>query len=145
MIFTKLFGRRPQRRRSVDQLDTFTSHIGIGTLLEGQIEGEGNYLVEGEVAGDGDIVGVLVLAAGAYWMGDVTADYVRVAGKVDGNVTARSKIDLAPTAVVTGNLTSPVIAIAEGAVYEGTISRPRKTQVTRYAERRGNGESSLPA
>jgi len=145
VIFTKFFGRRPQRRRSVDQLDTFTSHIGIGTLLEGQLEGEGSYLVEGEVAGDGDIDGVLVLAAGAYWMGNVTADYVRVAGKIDGNVMARTKIELAPTAVVTGNLTSPVIAIAEGAVYEGAISRPRKTQVTRYAERRESGDSSLPA
>lgn len=137
-MFTKFFSRRPQRRRSVDQVGSFTSHIGIGTLLEGRLEGAGNYLVEGEVAGDGDINGVLVLAAGAYWMGDVTADYVRVAGKINGNVTARAKIDLAPTAVVTGDLTSPVIAIAEGAVYEGSISRPRKTQVTRYAERRGS-------
>lgn len=145
MIFTRIFGRRPQRRRSVDQLDAFTSHVGIGTLLEGRIEGEGNYLVEGEVAGDGDIDGVLVLAAGAYWVGDVAADYVRVAGKIDGNVTARSKIELAPTAVVTGNLASPVIAIAEGAVYEGTIGRPGKTRVMRHAERRGTGKSSLPA
>jgi len=144
-MFTKFFGRRPQRRRSIDQLDVFTSHIGIGTLLEGQLEGQGNFLVEGEVAGDGNVDGVLVLAAGAYWVGDVTADYVSVAGKIDGNVTARSKLDLTPTAVVTGNLTSPVIAIAEGAVYEGTISQPRETQVRRYAERRGTGKaSSLP-
>jgi len=38
---------------------------------------------------------------------------------------------------VTGNLSGPVVAIAEGALYEGAISRPRKTQVTRYNERRG--------
>ncbi|MCK7576681.1 MAG: hypothetical protein MZV65_12835 [Chromatiales bacterium] len=39
--------------------------------------------------------------------------------------------------MVTGNLASPVIAIAEGAVYEGTISRPRNTVVTHHPERRG--------
>lgn len=143
-MFTKFFGRRPQRRRSVDRLDTFTSRVGIGTLLEGKLDGKGNYLVEGDVAGNGEIDGVLVLAAGAHWMGDVTADYVTVAGKIDGNVTARSKIDLAPTALVTGNLTSPVIAIATGAVYEGAISRPHNTQVTNYTERRGTGESPPP-
>jgi cytoskeletal protein CcmA (bactofilin family) len=145
VIFTRFFRRRPQRRRSADQLDAFTSHIGIGTLLEGQIEGKGNYLVEGEVVGDADINGVLVLAAGAYWMGNVTADHVKVGGKIDGNVTARVKMELAPTAMVIGNLASPVIAIAEGAVYEGRINRPTKTQVTRHAERRGNGTSLPPA
>lgn len=129
----------------MDELEPFTSHIAIGTLFEGLFAGEGSFLVEGEVVGDGDIDGVLVLAAGAYWIGDVAADYVRVAGKVDGNVVARSKIELAPTAVVTGNLTSPVIAIARGAVYEGAISRPRKTRVTRHAERRGSGDAPLPA
>lgn len=129
--------RRQPRRRSADQLTVFTSQIGIGTLFQGELYGSGSYHIQGEVVGDGEIEGSVVLAAGAYWKGNVTADYVRIAGKVEGNVVARSKIDLMPTAVVTGNLAGPVVAIAEGALYEGAISRPRKTQVTRYNERRG--------
>lgn len=145
MVFNRLLGRRPKRRRSADQVEAYTSQIGIGAFLQGELRGAGSYLVQGEVVGDGDIDGVVVLAAGAYWKGDLTADYVQIAGKVEGNVAARAKLDLAPTAVVTGNLTSPLISIGEGAVYEGTISRPRKTQVTRYSERRGRGEPELPA
>jgi cytoskeletal protein CcmA (bactofilin family) len=140
--FTRILGRRPERRLSVDQVDAFATHIGVGTLFQGQFDGAGNYLVEGEIAGDGDFEGLLVLAVGAQWMGEVTADIVRVAGRIEGNVVARVKIELAPTAVVTGDLTSPVIAIAEGAVYEGTIRRPRQTRVTRYTERRRSGGSS---
>ena len=137
--------RRPPRRRSADRLTVFSSQIGIGTLLQGVLRGKGSYQIQSEVVGDGEIEGAVVLAAGAYWKGNVTADYVRIAGKVEGNVVARSKIDLTPTAVVTGDLSAPVVAIAEGALYEGAISRPRKTQVTRYNERRDPGITTLPA
>jgi len=137
--------RRKQRRRSADQLTVFSSQIGIGTLLQGELNGKGSYHIQGEVVGEGDIEGAVVLAAGAYWKGNVTADYVRIAGKVEGDVAARSKIELTATAVVTGDLSAPVIAIAEGALYEGAISRPRKTQVTRYSERRDPGATTLPA
>jgi cytoskeletal protein CcmA (bactofilin family) len=128
--------RRQPRRRSTDRLTVFSSQVGIGTLLQGVLQGKGSYLIQGEVVGDGDIEGAVVLAAGAYWKGDVVADYVRIAGKVEGHVVARAKIELTPTAVVTGDLSAPVVAIAEGAQYEGAISRPRKTQITRHNERR---------
>jgi cytoskeletal protein CcmA (bactofilin family) len=136
--------RRKPRRRSTDQLTVFSNQIGIGTLFQGELRGKGSYRIQGEVVGDGDIEGAVVLAAGAYWKGNVMADYVRIAGKVEGHVVARTKIELAPTAVVTGDLSAPVVAIAEGAQYEGAISRPRKTQVTRYNERRNPDTSTLP-
>lgn len=137
--------RRQKRRRSTDHLAAFTNHIGAGLLFQGTLQGEGNYFVQGEVVGDGEIQGVVALAAGAYWKGNVSAEYVQVAGKIEGNVVATSKIELAATAVVTGDLSAPLIAIAEGAQYQGSINRPRKTQVTRYRERRGLGEPKPPA
>lgn len=137
--------RRQKRRRSTDRMAAFTSQIGAGFLFEGALEGKGNYLVQGEIVGDGDVEGMVTLAAGAYWKGNVNADYVQVAGKIEGNVIATSKIELAATAEVIGDLSAPLIAIAEGAQYQGTINRPRKTQVTRYRERRGQGEPKNPA
>lgn len=137
--------RRQKRRRSTDRMAAFTSQIGAGFLFEGGLLGKGNYLVQGEIVGDGDVEGMVTLAAGAYWKGNVTADYVQVAGKIEGHVVATSKIELAATAEVTGDLSAPLIAIAEGAQYQGTINRPRKTQVTRYRERRAPGEPKPPA
>lgn len=134
-----VFWRRPKRRRHADQLDGHTSRVAAGFLFQGDLRGHGSYLVQGEVAGNGDVDGAVILAAGAYWKGQLTADYVQIAGRIDGNVEARAKIELLPTAVVNGDLKSPVIAIAEGAQIEGAISRPRKTQVTRFTERRGRG------
>jgi len=135
-MFQKLFKRR-ERRRSEDSQPAMTDCIGIGTHFHGSLAGSGGYLVQGEVVGDGEIEGLVVLAAGSWWKGDILADIVQVAGKVEGNIVARQKINLEPTALVTGDLTAPLIALAEGSSYEGAITRPRKTQVKRYAERRG--------
>jgi cytoskeletal protein CcmA (bactofilin family) len=138
-MFDKLFGDK-KKRRTTDQLAAPTTRIATGFLFEGELVGEGIYLVQGEVVGEGQIRGTVMLAAGSYWKGNLTADVVLLAGKVEGNLTASDKIDLAPTAQVTGDLTAPTVSIAEGAVVDGRISRPRKTQVTRYSERRGQGE-----
>lgn len=137
-----MFRKRPKRRRATDQVDAFTDCIAADCLIHGSLAGRGNYLVQGEVVGSGEIDGAVVLAAGAFWKGDLVADYVKVGGKIEGSVVARSKLELEATAVVTGDLASPVIAIAEGAVYEGTISRPRKTQITRHAGRRGGDNAA---
>lgn len=136
--------RRQKRRRSTDRLGPFTTQVGIGFLFQGTLQAKGNYFIQGEIVGDGEIDGVVSLAAGAYWKGNVTADYVQVAGKIEGHVVADTKIELATTAVVTGDLSAPAIAIAEGAQYLGIIHRPRKTQVTRYRERRGLAEQKNP-
>ena len=146
MRFPKFIeNRRQKRRRSEDQLTAFTSQIGAGLQFQGELHGVGNYLVQGQVVGEAEVEGVLAIADGAWWRGRLTADLVQISGKVDGDIVARSKIELGPTAVVTGDLSAPLIAISEGAVYQGTINRPRKTQVTRYRERRGQGETKPTA
>jgi len=126
-------------------MNAFSTQFGIGALFQGVMRGAGSYLIQGEVVGDGEIEGALVLAAGAYWKGNMTADYVRIDGKVEGDIVARSKIELTASAVVSGDLSAQLIAIEEGSTYQGTINRPRKTQVTRYSERRGKGGPKLPS
>ena len=51
----------------------------------------------------------------------IEADSVAIAGEVNGNITARRKITLEPTARVNGNLCTPGIVIQEGAKLEGRI------------------------
>ena len=75
----------------------------------------------------------------------ITADSVVVGGQVHGDITARRKITLEPTARVTGNLRTPGIVIQEGAQLEGRImigdelpeaqaARPEKAQAQTQAQ-----------
>jgi len=90
--------------------------------------------VHGRVQGDGQIDGVLMIGPECLWVGSVEADVVVVKGRVEGNIHARFKLEVRPSARIKGDLSSPLIAIAEGAVVQGKISSD--SIVTRFTERR---------
>lgn len=130
-----IFRRKKNRRRAVDRID-FSTRIGKESVYRGDIAGSENYLVYGSVYGDSDIQGHLLLAPGARWRGDIRARHVVIAGEVNGNVSATEKLELQESARIMGNITAPVIAIAEGAVYDGKIHMRPRPQVTRFSEKR---------
>jgi cytoskeletal protein CcmA (bactofilin family) len=133
---------RRRKRRTLDRIEGFATVIGPDSVIAGTFGGKDNYLVQGRVTGQCDLTGTFMLAAGGQWLGDVLADNVIVAGEVEGDVTARVKLELAATARIRGNLRSPAIAIAQGAVYEGGVSMARDTHMTHYSERRTGPEPS---
>jgi cytoskeletal protein CcmA (bactofilin family) len=74
---------------------------------------------------DGKIEGE-VIAAGMVWIGEsgcvrarVEADEVIVAGELEGEVRAASKIELLATARVTAALYTPRVVLAEGSYFQG--------------------------
>lgn len=122
------------KRRSLDSMRNLPSTIARDQAFIGNLQGKENYLVRGIVRGNSDVEGVMMLAQDCQWQGNVMADTIVIRGRVDGNVTARHKLELRSTAQVSGNVSSPLIAMAEGAVVKGNISRD--SMVTHFKERR---------
>ena len=87
----------------------------------------------GRVEGSSELDGVLVVGEGGCWVGDIAAKYIVIAGQVEGSITAREKMEIVCTAKICGSLTSPFIAIAEGAVHEGEV---RMGKVKRFTDQR---------
>lgn len=58
-------------------------------------------------------------AAHAQVRGSITANYVVVDGVVEGNITANECIELLNKSKVTGDLTTTILSINEGAVFKG--------------------------
>lgn len=136
MILGNIIRLRRRRRRMLDRIEGFDTVIGPESIVAGTFSGKDNLLVHGRVTGQCDLNGTFMLAAGGQWVGDIVADNVIIAAEVEGDVTARNRLELAATARIRGKLRSPAIAIAEGAVYEGKIDMARDTRLTRYRERR---------
>jgi cytoskeletal protein CcmA (bactofilin family) len=130
-----------RRRRILDRI-RFTVVIGPEMFFRGTLRGDDHTLVCGQVEGDADLDGTLVLSEGGYWEGDITAANVVLAGEVHGNVSARAKLEIAPSARIYGNLRSPVIAMAEGAVHEADSRIARRTRMIRFNERRSRNEKN---
>jgi cytoskeletal protein CcmA (bactofilin family) len=122
------------KRRVLDGLQQLPSTIARDQAYIGNLQGKENYLIQGEVRGHCDVEGVVMLAKGCRWQGNVVADTIIIRGRVDGDVTARFKLELRSTAHVSGNVNSPFIAVAEGAVVQGKISRD--SMLTHFKERR---------
>lgn len=120
-------------RRTLDRVQGFATCIGAESQFQGTLSGAGDCIVYGRVEGDCDIGGTLVIADGGVWGGDITASNILIAGQVDGALLAREKMEILSTARIRGKLSSPIIAIAEGAVHDGEM---QMGDIKRFADRR---------
>jgi len=118
----------------LDGVGTLPATIRSDAVFVGNLQGRENYVVHGEVRGDGDVDGMLMLGPTCVWHGNIVADVVVVKGRVAGNITAHFKLELRATAQVQGDLHSPLIAVAEGAVVHGRVGLD--SVITRFQERR---------
>ncbi len=89
--------------------------LGPGTSFEGLVTFEGTLRVEGELAG------TVHAAAGALWVGPkarvracIQVEELVLAGKLVGNVTALRRVELLPGAELDGDITTPLLAVADG-------------------------------
>lgn len=123
-------------RRSVDRVGETTTVIGPNTHIVGQISGKGHFLVCGAIDGDCDVEGLVTLARGAHWQGVLRATDIIVAGDVEGEVVAASKLEVAATATIRGQVCGKIIAIAEGAVIKGEMMMSANPEIVRFTEKR---------
>jgi len=108
-------------RRTLDRVEGFSTRIGPDNVLRGGLSGPGHIVVMGRVEGDSEIQGTLVIGDGGVWVGDIVAHNILIAGRLEGGIRADGKVEIVSTARVYGSITSPVIAIAEGAIHEGEM------------------------
>lgn len=135
-----MFGPDKNERRAIDKARKYGTRIGEGCSFEGRIDGSDHCTVSGKVTGECDLSGVLRIKKNGSWQGNIDADVVVIAGTVEGNVSAKSKIELSHSGRVVGNIKAPSIAIAEGGTIDGEISMMSSEKVMRFTERREETE-----
>jgi len=96
--------------------------IGPGIVIDGDISGSENLVIEGKVKGQINLAAheVTVGQAGEV-NADVSAKIVRVAGKVTGDLTAKEKVVINSTGNVRGNIITPRMLLEDGAIFKGSI------------------------
>ena len=103
------------------------AHIGKSVVIKGELSGSEDLYVDGEVEGSVELQGnSLTVGPNGQVKANVNAKGVKVQGKLDGNVNASERIELAKTAVVIGDLTTQRVAIEEGAYFKGKVDIQRE-------------------
>jgi cytoskeletal protein CcmA (bactofilin family) len=132
---TKLRVSQPKRR--FFELESAPTVIGAESIVMGDVRGAGQFVVAGQVHGDGDIAGGLNLAVTGVWNGYIRAEQAIIAGKITGGLEVKDKLEIGYTAVIRGKVRARTIAIAKGAIVDGEIEVTSEEPVIRFEERRG--------
>ncbi len=108
---------KPQNR--IDSL------IGVGTMIEGDLNFSGGMRIDGHV--NGNVIAVqgkpstLVLSASARVKGEVNVTHLVINGTIDGSVIASEYLELQDKARVTGDVHYKTLEIHLGAIVDGKM------------------------
>jgi cytoskeletal protein CcmA (bactofilin family) len=122
------------KRRFFDLHSAAPTVIGSGSVIVGDVRGQGEYVVSGEVHGDGELGGGLNLASTGIW--NIQAQDAIIAGKITGGLAVRGKLEIGYTAVIRGSVSARSIAIAKGAIVEGDIVVTSGMPIQEFEEKR---------
>ena len=101
-------------------------NIGKSVIIKGELSGSEDLTIEGQVEGKIELNNnVLTIGTNAKIKAQVFAKTIVVLGEVTGNITASEKVDIRDNGSVDGDITSPKVAIAEGAHFRGAIDMNR--------------------
>jgi cytoskeletal protein CcmA (bactofilin family) len=96
--------------------------IGKALRIEGRIVSAETLNIDGSVEGTIEVGDHnLNIGPGAAVKADLMAKTVSISGAVTGNVTASEKVNLQPTGSVDGDITTPRLVMADGAVIKGRV------------------------
>jgi len=98
------------------------ANIGKSLRIKGDVEGDEDTVIEGRVEGRVTLKNHhLTIGANGDVQGEVSGKQVTVVGKVAGNVVASERIEVRETGQIQGDLISPRLTVAEGALINGAI------------------------
>jgi cytoskeletal protein CcmA (bactofilin family) len=131
------------------QIERDKVNIGKSVVIKGELSGSEDLTIEGHVEGRIELrENVLTIGPNGKIRAEVFAKAVVVLGEVVGNVTASEKVDIRDNGSVDGDITSPRVAIAEGAHFRGSVDMQRagaKPAAAGQAAKAGTAASAPPA
>jgi cytoskeletal protein CcmA (bactofilin family) len=99
-----------------------SAFLGKGTRVSGKLTFEGPVRIEGQVEGELSAHDTLTIGEGADVRAQVTGTSIVIHGKVTGDVKANKRLEIRAPGKLIGNITTPVLVIQEGVIFEGQCS-----------------------
>ncbi|MGV8930699.1 MAG: bactofilin family protein [Luteimonas sp.] len=107
--------------RAAVQHEAKESLIAADLTIEGKIEGTGHVRIAGKFKGDVNVQGDLTIENGAKLNGSVRAKKVIVAGELEGNIEAATRVELLDSGILMGDLKAGSLTVAAGSKIRGQI------------------------
>lgn len=109
----KLSGKEQQ------QTGEWIGFLDKGVKLEGTLEFSGTFRIDAEVKGNIIAQESLILGESAKVEGKIEGNHVVIAGRFDGVIFAKGRVEIQAKGVVTGEVHSPCLVIEAGGIFDG--------------------------
>jgi cytoskeletal protein CcmA (bactofilin family) len=110
----------PQRSSAPSSRDAAV--IGPSIHIDGDVRGEEDLLIEGEVSGTVNLKNnSLTIGPNGKVHADVYAHSIYVDGLCEGDLFGSERVNVRKSATVRGNITSPRVSLEDGAKFKGAI------------------------
>lgn len=107
-----------------------TALLGQGCSFEGRLIFEGIVRIDGKFSGDIFSRDSLIIGPDARVVAQVEADTVIVSGYLEGHIRASTRVEIQASGHVKGMVTSPILKIEEGGVFDGNTQMLAPTAVS---------------
>jgi len=95
--------------------------LGAKLSFRGEVNGEGDFHIAGRFEGDITVTGRVVVAEGAEVDANISGLVIVIGGKVRGNLSGSTRVEILPTGVLTGSLKTGSFTAADGASVKGEV------------------------
>ena len=101
-------------------------YMGKDCLFEGKMTLEGVFRLDGKVQGEISHKGTLIMSETATVKGKVEVSALILNGTVEGEVNAKERIEIHSRGQLFGTITTPVLVVQDGGVFEGNCKMRMK-------------------
>lgn len=101
-------------------------YLGKNSFFEGRLTLEGVFRLDGTVQGEIFHQGTLIMSETAIVKGKVEVSALILNGQVEGEVNAKERIEIHSQGRLFGTISTPVLVIQDGGVFEGNCKMGKK-------------------
>lgn len=106
---------------SVESTNVRQNVIGKGTVIEGNVQAEGDLFVEGIVKGDVTTKTKFVAGPSAIIEGNIIAQHAEIAGRVQGTVKALGLLVINSSGTILGDVITKDLNVESGSTFNGRL------------------------
>ncbi|MBQ8787461.1 MAG: polymer-forming cytoskeletal protein [Oscillospiraceae bacterium] len=99
-----------------------TKNISVTGKVVGDIECNNSVMTGASMQGNVNSKGQVQLDRDSILLGDITAQYLDLNGKIKGNIDVGGKAEFKTDAIVLGNITASTITVLDGATIQGYVN-----------------------